>query len=102
MPDERATSAIGFAVLGALLFALPLGLRDTYQIDVGTRTLQALLLVMSLHLMLATGRLNLAHVSFAGIAAYLSAAITMKLGWSAWLAALVAIGAAALVSLLLA
>src|SRR5262245_26529044 len=71
---------------------------DEYQLDVATRIIPALLLAMGLRLVLSTGRLNLAHVSFMGIGAYVSAAITVKAGYSFWAALPIATLASATVA----
>lgn len=87
--------------LGLAAAVVPLLSRDAYYLDVGTNMLEALMLTMSLQLVLSTGQLNMAHVSFMGIGAYVSAALVMTGGWSFWVAwptaAVLATGVAALV-----
>jgi branched-chain amino acid transport system permease protein len=76
----------GFACLAAAGLAVPLATRDTYHLDVATVALRNLLLTMSLRYVMSTGQLNMAHVSFMGIAAYASALLVMRAGWSFWAA----------------
>jgi len=91
-------AGVGLGLAGA---AVPLLSRDAYYLDVGTNMLEALMSTMSLQLVMSTGQLNMAHVSFMGIGAYVSAALVMTGGWSFWIAlpaaAMVATGVAAVV-----
>jgi branched-chain amino acid transport system permease protein len=74
------------ALLCAAFTAVPLLVRDPYVLDVGVVMLQSLMLTMSLRLMLSAGELNMAHVSFMAVGAYVSAALVMNTGISFWLA----------------
>ena len=86
-PDRRrADGWIGFGVLLVAGVAVPLLTRDSYYLDVVTAALRNLLLTMSLRYVISTGQLNMAHVSFMGIAAYASALLMMRAGWSFWAA----------------
>ena len=78
--------------LGLLLSAatVPLATRDPFHLDVAMRILESLVLAMGLRLVLATGRLNLAHSAFMAIGAYVSAALVMHLGLSFWFGLLLA------------
>ncbi|HYB46197.1 MAG TPA: branched-chain amino acid ABC transporter permease, partial [Streptosporangiaceae bacterium] len=92
MPPEprRADGWIGFGALLAAGISVPLLTRDSYYLDVATVTLRTLLLTMSLRYVISTGQLNMAHVSFMGIAAYASALLVTRAGWSFWVTLLVA------------
>jgi len=86
-PEPRRVDGwIGFGVLLAAGVALPLLTRDSYHLDVATGILRNLLLTMSLRYVMSTGQLNMAHVSFMGIAAYASALLVTRAGWSFWAA----------------
>lgn len=89
---------IGFALLAVGGLAVPLMTRDSYHLDVATVTLRNLLLAMSLRFVMSTGQLNMAHVSFMGVAAYTSALLVTRAGWSFWAALPVAPVLAALVA----
>jgi branched-chain amino acid transport system permease protein len=81
---------VGFALLAGAGVAVPLVTRDSYHLDVATTTLRSLLLTLSLRFVMSTGQLNMAHVSFMGIAAYASSLLVMRGGWSFWITLLVA------------
>jgi branched-chain amino acid transport system permease protein len=91
----------GFVLLCLMGLTVPWLTDDQYQLDIAMRIVQSLLLVLSLHLILSTGRLNLAHTSFMGIGAYISAGLTMQFGFPTWLAASIALTVAAAVALVL-
>jgi branched-chain amino acid transport system permease protein len=102
MPRSRSFAATaGFALICVVALLVPVLTDDQYRLDVANRILQLLLLAMSLHLVLSTGRLNLAHISFMGIGAYVAAALTMRFGVPTVPAALVAVAVAAVVALAL-
>src|SRR5262249_3776202 len=61
-----------------------------------TTALMNLVLTLSLRLVMSTGQLNMAHVSFMGIGAYVSALLVMRAGWSFWVTLWIAPLAAAL------
>ena len=92
MPPEprRVDGWIGFGVLLVAGVSVPLLTRDSYHLDVATVILRNLLLTMSLRYVMSTGQLNMAHVSFMGIAAYASALLVTRAGWSFWAALAVA------------
>lgn len=75
-----------FFALCMIGLLVPVVTQDEYHLDVTTRIVEALMLAMGLRLILSTGRLSLAHVSFMGIGAYTSAALVMHLGVSFWIA----------------
>lgn len=77
---------MAFLALWTIGLLVPVVTQDEYHLDVTTRIVETLMLAMGLRLILSTGRLNLAHVSFMGIGAYTSAALVMKLGVSFWIA----------------
>ena len=86
MPLTRRALApvIGVSMLAAAGIAVPLVTRDSYHLDVATTALMNLVLTLSLRLVMSTGQLNMAHVSFMGIGAYASALLVTRAGWSFW------------------
>lgn len=90
---------MGFGLLAAAGLAVPLLTHDSYYLDVATTALRTLLLTLSLRLVMSTGQLNMAHVSFMGIGAYASALLVTRAGWSFWAALPVAPLLAALAAL---
>ncbi len=91
--------AVGVGVLAAAGIAMPLMTRDSYYLDVATTALMNLVLTLGLRLVMGTGQLNMAHVSFMGIGAYASALLVMRAGWSFWVTLWVAPLLAALCAL---
>ncbi|MFI5341689.1 MAG: branched-chain amino acid ABC transporter permease, partial [Candidatus Methylomirabilales bacterium] len=87
MPPRPALrrALIGYGLLAAASLGLPLVTRDSYYIDVATTILMNLVLTMSLRLEMSTGQLNMAHISFMGIGAYVSALLVMRGGYSFWI-----------------
>jgi branched-chain amino acid transport system permease protein len=81
---------VTLALLALAGVALPWLTQDSYHLDVATTVAMNLLLTMSLRLQLATGQVNMAHISFMGIGAYASALTVMRLGLSFWVTLLVA------------
>ncbi len=73
------------AVVALAGSALPLATQDSYYLDVATTIAMTMLLTMSLRLQIATGQLNMAHISFMGIGAYTSALLAMRAGLPFWL-----------------
>jgi branched-chain amino acid transport system permease protein len=83
--DRRALRPLGgYALLATAGIAVPLVTRDSYYLDVATTALMNLVLTLSLRLVMSTGQLNMAHVSFMGIGAYASALLVVRAGWSFW------------------
>jgi len=78
--------AVTLALVAAVGVALPVLTQDSYHLDVATTVAMNLLLTMSLRLQLNTGQVNMAHISFMGIAAYASALAVTRLGLSFWIA----------------
>ena len=85
-PSPFVRPLVTLGVLAAAGIALPLVTQDTYHLDVATTVAMNLLLTMSLRLQLNTGQVNMAHISFMGIAAYFSALAVTRLGLSFWVA----------------
>jgi branched-chain amino acid transport system permease protein len=75
---------LGLGLLASAGVAVPLCTRDSYYLDVATTALMNLVLTLSLRLVMSTGQLNMAHVSFMGIGAYASALLVVRAGWSFW------------------
>jgi branched-chain amino acid transport system permease protein len=99
---ERRTLLVGLGGWGLLTaagVAVPLCTSDSYYLDVATTALMNLVLTLSLRLVMSTGQLNMAHVSFMGVGAYASALLVTRAGWSFWAALPVAPLLAALVAL---
>jgi branched-chain amino acid transport system permease protein len=84
LPRRALEPWVGFLILAAAGIAVPLVTRDSYYLDVSTTALMNLVLTLSLRLVMSTGQLNMAHVSFMGIGAYASAILVMRAGWSFW------------------
>jgi branched-chain amino acid transport system permease protein len=76
--------AAGVAAIALAAGALPLSTRDSYYLDVATTILMNLILTMSFRLQIATGQINMAHISFMGIGAYTSALLVTRGGLSFW------------------
>lgn len=82
----------------AVLFLLPLYIRNPYFLHVAIITALYSILATALRLPLITGRFNIGVVAFAAIGAYTSAILSLKVGLNVWLALLagcVASGSAA-------
>lgn len=85
MLDRSAlTPAVVLGLLSLAGLAVPHVTSDLYHLDVATRVVQGLVMVGGVRLVLSMGQLNLAHVSFACLGAYVSAALVMKAGASFW------------------
>jgi branched-chain amino acid transport system permease protein len=89
---------LGVGLLAAAGVAVPLVTRDSYYLDVATTALMNLVLTLGLRLVMSTGQLNMAHVSFMGIGAYASALLVGRAGWSFWVTLWMAPLVAALVA----
>lgn len=89
---------VGWGLLAAAGVLVPVFTRDSYHLDVATTALMTLLLTQSLRFEMSTGQLNMAHMSFMGIGAYVSALLVMRAGWSFWVTLAVAPLVAALAS----
>jgi branched-chain amino acid transport system permease protein len=94
---RTAAATLTLLLLGGL--AVPQVTRDLYVLDLATRLFEDFVLVAGVRLVLSMGQLNLAHVSFAAIGAYSSAALVMKAGAPFWLGFLSGTGAAAVFSI---
>ena len=100
MWDRRALQpVVGFSILSAAGLGVPLVTRDSYYLDVATTALMNLVLTLSLRLVMSTGQLNMAHVSFMGIGAYVSALLVVRAGWPFWVTVWVAPLVAALAAI---
>ncbi len=87
-----------FVLAAAVPFLQPSG----YLLDVGVNIMLWAVLAYGLNVMLGyTGLLPLAHAGFFGIGAYTTGILTLKAGWSFWLAWPAGIALAALAGLLL-
>ncbi|MBM3154780.1 MAG: branched-chain amino acid ABC transporter permease [Chloroflexi bacterium] len=75
-----------YGVLLALMLTIPLFVKNLYVLHILMVAGIWIILTVSLHLLFTTGVLSLAHAAFMGIGAYCSAILTMKLGWSFWIA----------------
>ncbi len=85
MSGRRALEpVVGVGLLTIAGIAMPLVTRDSYYLDVATTALMNLALTLSLRLVMSTGQLNMAHVSFMGVGAYASALLVVRAGWSFW------------------
>ena len=87
-----------FVLAAVVPFLQPSG----YLLDVGVNIMLWAVLAYGLNVMLGyTGLLPLAHAGFFGIGAYTTGILTLKAGWSFWLAWPAGIALAALAGLLL-
>ena len=83
--------AAGWAVLALLLLALPL-VAGEYYVNLASQIFIFAVFAASINLLLGYGGLpTLGHASYLGVAAYVSAILHLKLGWSALLAAPIAL-----------
>lgn len=78
---------IGWVVLFVLAALFPFLKPSSFVLDVGTNIMIWAVLAYGLNVMLGyTGLLNLSHAGFFGIGAYAVGILTLKAGWSFWLA----------------
>lgn len=71
---------------GIFLLTCPLYIGNPYILHIIITAGVWVILTTSLHLLLATGLFTLGHAAFMGVGAYASALLTMKAGWSFWVA----------------
>ena len=91
-------SRAGLAVLAAFLLALP-WFAGEYYVNLSSQILIAAIFAASLNLLVGYGGLpSLGHASWLGLAAYVSAWMSLKLGVGHWLSAPVALLATTLVA----
>lgn len=84
---KPGTGTLGWIVLFILAALLPLLKPSSFMLDVGTNIMIWAMLAYGLNVMLGyTGLLNLSHAGFFGIGAYTVGILTLKAGWSFWLA----------------
>lgn len=84
---KPGTGTLGWIVLFILAALLPLLKPSSFILDVGTNIMIWAMLAYGLNVMLGyTGLLNLSHAGFFGIGAYTVGILTLKAGWSFWLA----------------
>ena len=84
-------------LIGLLLLGLVSPLLSDYQIYLLTLTLLWSILALSMGLLLGyAGEINFGQAAFVGISAYVSTLLRLKLGWSFWAAAPVALAAVVL------
>lgn len=72
---------LGLGVLGVLLVAWPIFVREVFFTYIGTLVLLYTIGAASLHLVLRIGHLSLGHAAFMGLGGYTSALLTTRLGW---------------------
>ena len=78
---------IGWVVLFVVAALFPFLKPSSFVLDVGTNIMIWAVLAYGLNVMLGyTGLLNLSHAGFFGIGAYAVGILTLKAGWSFWLA----------------
>ena len=75
----------GLTTVIALLFALPLLVRQPYYIHTFIITLIYVIVVSSLRLTALSGQVSVGHAAFMGIGAYFSGVISKELGVTPWL-----------------
>ncbi len=77
---------IALSTLVAVLIALPWIVADPYKIGISTTILINVILAGTLFPLLHAGMFSIAHAAFMAVGAYSSALMTIKWGWSFWLA----------------
>ncbi len=100
----RALPTAGWPWLAALLLAalLPLFVRSGYVLDVAINVMIFAIAAYGMNVMLGyAGLLPLAHAGFFGIGAYAVGVLTLRAGWSFWLAWPAGIALCAVLGLLL-
>lgn len=98
---SRRTSLYVLAAVVAVLIVWPLVYQDEFYMHVATLVLLAGVGAAGLHLILRTGQLFMAHAAFAGVGAYTSVIVMMRLQWPFPLALIAAIAVPALLALVL-
>lgn len=91
--------AIGFVVT-AILALLPLSLDNSFLLTIGALILLNVIGALSLHLIIRTGHISLAHAGFMGVGAYACALSVMRLGLPPLLGLLAGAAASALLALI--
>ena len=82
----RAGPILGGVAGIALLLALPL-LASGWYVDLATQMVILALFAMSLDLLIGyTGLASLGHAAYFGVSAYAGGLLSLRLGWSVWLA----------------
>ncbi len=82
-----SSRVLGFALLGAILLALPLALQfNLYSFEVAVLIMIYTILALGVRLTLLMGFPTLGHGGFALIGAYVSSLLVMRLNFSFWLA----------------
>lgn len=85
-------------LLALAAFALPLVLRDDYQLNIATAIGINTIVVLGLNLLIGyAGQVSLGQAAFVGLGAYASGILTTKLGISPWLAMLAGVALGALI-----
>lgn len=93
---------ITFAIVIALVVALPLITRSPYHLSVGVFIALHGMIAIGLGLLLGfAGQVSLGHAAFYGLGAYGSAILTLTLHWNPWLAMLAAAAATGLIAWLI-
>lgn len=90
-------TSLWFALI-LLFLLLPVVADNPYLLRILAIAFMNVVLAVTFWLVLRAGPLNMAHIGFNAIGAYLSAALVMHKGWSFWLSAPVAAGVAGLCS----
>ena len=75
-----------YGLLAVALLTCPLYVNNSYVLHIVIIAAIWIILTTSMHLLLTTGLFTLGHAAFMGVGAYASALLTMKAGWSFWLA----------------
>ncbi len=89
---ELARRNLWVGILGLFAFIISVSLRESYYIDIFITMGIFFIILMGLDLFIGySGQLSLGHNGFFGIGAYASALLTVKLGFSPWLAMIIGI-----------
>ena len=101
-PTVNLKSALPWLIVFALAALLPLFVQNRYVLDVAVNVMVWTMLAYALNVMLGyAGILQLATAGFFGIGAYTVGILTLKVGWSFWLAWPAGVALCALLGLLL-
>ena len=94
---------IGWIILALAVFGLPAATANTYYLYVGASVGLLTIVTAGLNVLAGfTGQISLGHAGFFAIGAYAAGILTIRAGWSPWMATPVAIAAAALVGVVVA
>jgi branched-chain amino acid transport system permease protein len=86
VPKQAAVKWTLYGLCAIILLTCPLYVGNSYILHIIITAAVWVILTTSMHLLLKTGLFTLGHAAFMGVGAYASALLTMRAGWSFWLA----------------